>query len=173
MATFIKISLDVNQNFAGICPFSHAAGRTLTAASTAASTAANTKLAQAGRTTASLSANLARAPPRGRGRPSSARAISPKYLTWRHPQRKSFERFRSCWSTPRSKTLANPREETRCPAKIRREAFRRCRRSQPAVLSPFPAAAVAGCGRERVDDGRRSPALPIPGAVEREVARGV
>ena len=39
-------------------PFSHAAGRTLTAASTAASTAANTNLAQAVRTTARPSANL-------------------------------------------------------------------------------------------------------------------
>ena len=121
-------------------------------------------MAQAGRTTASLSANLARAPPRGRGRPSSARTISPKYLTWRHNQRKSFERFRSCWSTPRSKTLANPREETRCPAKIRREAFRRCRRSQPAVLKapsrPPPSQAAAGTGHRAPGPGRAVSAQP-------------
>ena len=98
----------------------------------------------------------------------------PKYLNWRNTQRKSVKHstlthFRVNDHVSSRKCLGLPEEGRLSP----QGGSFRTNASQPASRAKLRSGRRrrAGYGREPV--GRRNPALPTPGAVERPPARGV
>ena len=144
---------------------------------TAASTAANTTLAQAASTTASPSASPVASATARTWQTEFPAYAPPKYLNWRNTQRKSVKHstlthFRVNDHVSSRKCLRPPEESRLSPRGV---ASGQMPRSQPAVLSSVPAAAVAPAtaGSRSADATRRCQLQVLLSAHRREESASV